>query len=220
MFNGPFRFYEDPSTKMCIQDLTDGFFPTELKTQYPDGTPFLVTDKREVYYQDPRHREYFPGAGQTLGGTKVPSKLIPTNLDKGTSMDASTIHSNIVTITSETPAPKLSLDQFLEKLPQSIVKNGNVIDIRSSISSQLASNSESGPQVTILDTPIVKSIKERVNNPASAHEKSANRASRPSSARNVATLRVKSEAGNETYILKLAYEDTIGDVRRYIDQHR
>ncbi|NXN42780.1 UBX11 protein, partial [Rhinoptilus africanus] len=37
MFNGPFRPYEDPSTQQCLQDIMDGYFPSELQMRYPDG---------------------------------------------------------------------------------------------------------------------------------------------------------------------------------------
>ncbi|NXS94938.1 UBX11 protein, partial [Jacana jacana] len=37
MFNGPFRPYEDPSTQQCLQDIMDGYFPSELQLRYPDG---------------------------------------------------------------------------------------------------------------------------------------------------------------------------------------
>jgi hypothetical protein len=37
---------------------------------------------------------------------------------------------------------------------------------------------------------------------------------------NVATLRVRSESGRNTLIIKMRYEDTIGALRRYIDDHR
>ncbi|NWQ83509.1 UBX11 protein, partial [Columbina picui] len=37
MFNGPFRPYEDPSTQQCLQDIMDGYFPSELQNRYPDG---------------------------------------------------------------------------------------------------------------------------------------------------------------------------------------
>lgn len=42
MFDGPFRSYEEQSTAVCIADLVDGYFPTELQTRYPDGVPFKV----------------------------------------------------------------------------------------------------------------------------------------------------------------------------------
>ncbi|NWH58765.1 UBX11 protein, partial [Geococcyx californianus] len=37
MFDGPFRPYEDPSTQQCLQDILDGYFPSELQMCYPDG---------------------------------------------------------------------------------------------------------------------------------------------------------------------------------------
>ncbi|NXK13868.1 UBX11 protein, partial [Herpetotheres cachinnans] len=37
MVNGPFRPYEDPSTQQCLQDIMDGYFPSELQMCYPDG---------------------------------------------------------------------------------------------------------------------------------------------------------------------------------------
>ncbi|NXG56893.1 UBX11 protein, partial [Hemiprocne comata] len=36
-FNGAFRPYEDPSTQQCLQDIMDGYFPSELQNHYPDG---------------------------------------------------------------------------------------------------------------------------------------------------------------------------------------
>ncbi|NWR80970.1 UBX11 protein, partial [Centropus unirufus] len=36
-FNGPFRPYEDPSTQQCLQDIMDGYFPSELQMRYPEG---------------------------------------------------------------------------------------------------------------------------------------------------------------------------------------
>lgn len=42
MFEGPFRSYEDETTKICIADLIDGYFPSELQQKFPDGVPFKV----------------------------------------------------------------------------------------------------------------------------------------------------------------------------------
>ena len=36
----------------------------------------------------------------------------------------------------------------------------------------------------------------------------------------ITTLRVKSDGGRQTLIIKLKYDDTIGDVRRFVDNHR
>ena len=42
-----------------------------------------VTDRREVHFEDKRV-EIFTGAGQTLGGEVVPSRLVPTKLEEKT----------------------------------------------------------------------------------------------------------------------------------------
>ena len=43
---------------------------------------------------------------------------------------------------------------------------------------------------------------------------------RPPSARDVATLRLRSEDGERTFILKMHFSETIGHLRRYLDNHR
>lgn len=43
---------------------------------------------------------------------------------------------------------------------------------------------------------------------------------RPVSAHNVITLKVKSEDGNHTFILKMCFSETIGHLRQYLDKHR
>lgn len=43
MYSGPFRPYSDLLTQQFILDLQDGYFPSELKDQYPEGIPFLVS---------------------------------------------------------------------------------------------------------------------------------------------------------------------------------
>ena len=42
MFSGPFRPFTDAETRICIKDIMDGFFPSELQNRYPDGVPFSV----------------------------------------------------------------------------------------------------------------------------------------------------------------------------------
>uniref|UniRef100_A0A8C5ESE5 UBX domain-containing protein 11 n=1 Tax=Gouania willdenowi TaxID=441366 RepID=A0A8C5ESE5_GOUWI len=49
MLDGPFRSYEEPSTQWCLQDLMDGFFPAELKDRFPDGVPFQVPIRPQMF---------------------------------------------------------------------------------------------------------------------------------------------------------------------------
>ncbi|XP_077977161.1 UBX domain-containing protein 11-like [Glandiceps talaboti] len=209
MFSGPFRSYDEPETQLCMKDLTDGYFPFELQPRYPEGIPFLVTDKREVYFEDTRHQEHFPGMGQVLGGDHKPSVLLPSNLDK-TSSTWSRKSEKPKYVTSELPGPKLTVEQFLNKLPQSVIKEGKVIDVRSSIGDTIKPD-PGKPGVKIIETPALKELKERAEKP---------QAERPKSARDVTTLRIKSEAGDKTFILKMRFHDTIGDLRQYLNAQR
>ncbi|NXU40361.1 UBX11 protein, partial [Drymodes brunneopygia] len=34
---GAFRPYQHPATQQCLQDIMDGYFPSELQQRYPDG---------------------------------------------------------------------------------------------------------------------------------------------------------------------------------------
>ncbi|NXG48129.1 UBX11 protein, partial [Psilopogon haemacephalus] len=37
MRDQPFWPYQDPATQQCLQDILDGYFPSELQLCYPDG---------------------------------------------------------------------------------------------------------------------------------------------------------------------------------------
>lgn len=43
---------------------------------------------------------------------------------------------------------------------------------------------------------------------------------RPETPRDITTLRIKSETGNNTYVLKMKFTETIADVRKYLDSQR
>uniref|UniRef100_A0A8C0IRJ9 UBX domain-containing protein 11 n=1 Tax=Chelonoidis abingdonii TaxID=106734 RepID=A0A8C0IRJ9_CHEAB len=175
MFNGPFRSYKEPSTQQCLQDIMDGYFPSELQTRYPDGVPFQVTDRRDVFFRERQLPENFPGQGQVIGHSR----------------------SSEVKETS----PKLSLEQFLNKLPKSLIREGQVIDIRGPIKETLN-------EVILVETPSLKAMKERLK---------ADEQGQPP-APNISTLRIKSENGEQTYIVKMLFTETIGDLRRHLVQ--
>uniref|UniRef100_A0A674J7I1 UBX domain-containing protein 11 n=1 Tax=Terrapene triunguis TaxID=2587831 RepID=A0A674J7I1_9SAUR len=177
MFNGPFRSYEEPSTQQCLQDIMDGYFPSELQTRYPDGVPFQVTDRRDVFFRERQLPENFPGQGQVVGHSR----------------------SSEVKETSEIPGPKLSLEQFLNKLPKSLIREGQVIDIRGPIKETLN-------EVILVEMPSLAAMKERLK---------ADEQDQPP-APNISTLRIKSENGEQTYIVKMLFTETIGDLRRHL----
>ncbi|XP_068592011.1 UBX domain-containing protein 11 isoform X2 [Cebidichthys violaceus] len=217
MFEGPFRSYQEHSTQRCMQDLMDGYFPSELQERFPDGVPFEVcfyltvsrcvctcdfATCKDVFVQvcDRRDQDFisrlpwnkFPGKGRAIRGEKDES-------------------SNAVS--SQLPGKKLSTDQFLNRLPKVVVKAGCVIDVRDSLRAVLqgSSDAQSSNSVILVDTPAQQVIRERLQTSSP---------DRPSSARDVITLKVKSEDGNHAYILKMCFSDTVGHLRQHLDEHR
>lgn len=206
LFNGPFRPFVETSTQNFVQDILDGYFPSELQQRYPEGVPFNVTDKREVVYEDKRS-DLFRGTGQTLGGEIKPSRLVPTNIDIATDKKNDDTRER----TCEKPGPQLTVEQFLSKLPTSVVKAGKVLDIRSSLGETLQGGPRGKGDVTLIETDTVIQLKKRLE---------GTHTDRPYTPRDTTTLRIKSEDGNHTYILKMKFSDTVGDLRRYLSQHR
>uniref|UniRef100_A0A8C0BQQ8 UBX domain-containing protein 11 n=1 Tax=Buteo japonicus TaxID=224669 RepID=A0A8C0BQQ8_9AVES len=172
MFNGPFRPYEDPSTQQCLQDIMDGYFPSELQMRYPDGIPFspcrqlhsLISLKQLILGENCLSK------GHTW--THLPSAL---------------------------PGPKLSVEQFLNKLSKSSKHGGEVISVRDSARAAQALT----PQLTRFSNSRVKTAEEAEG-----------------SAPDICTLRIKSESGEQTYIIKMLFTETIGDLRQHLAHAR
>ncbi|XP_028834987.1 UBX domain-containing protein 11 isoform X2 [Denticeps clupeoides] len=103
---------------------------------------------------------------------------------------------------------RLSTERFLNKLPKMIVKAGRVIEIRDSIRAQLqgSSNEANNHAVTIIDT--TDQSQERLGQSKTVRTDS------------VTTLRVKSEDGVQTFVLKMYFTDTIGRLRQHLDTQR
>ncbi|XP_009880493.1 PREDICTED: UBX domain-containing protein 11 [Charadrius vociferus] len=187
MFDGPFRPYEDPSTQQCLQDIMDGYFPSELQMRYPDGIPLQVTDRRDVVFRERDLPGSFPGHGQVVGHSK----------------------SSEVQETAEIPGPKLSLEQLLNKFSKSS-KHGEVIGVQGSAGAvQQGSGGVRSSEEILVETPRLSAL-ERAK---TAEEAEA-------SAPDVCTLRIKSESGEQMYIVKMLFTETIGDLRQHLAHAR
>ncbi|XP_053254680.1 UBX domain-containing protein 11 isoform X2 [Podarcis raffonei] len=148
-----------------------------------------VTDKRDTVFQERKlQHKSFPGQGHVIGLAR-PSGLKETN---------------------EIPGPKLTMEQFLNKLPKSRIQDGQVIDIRGEIKKTLQGSGGKSHEVIVVETPSIEAMKKRLE----GNEKK--KASDP----NVATLRIKSENGEKTYIIKMPFTETIGDLRQHLAQSR
>nr|CAB3267479.1 UBX domain-containing protein 11-like [Phallusia mammillata] len=202
LFDGPFRSFKEPSTQRCLSDIMDGYFPSELQKRFPDGVPIKVTDRRTVEYTDHRQAGGFPGIGRSLQDRRIGTvqSLLSSNSD----------NNDVTGAPRDSP---MNVEKFLDKLPKSVIRDSKVVDVRSTIRDVLApSGDENVSRSTeIVETEQVKEMQERMNLP----EKE-----RPPSARDVTTVRIKSEDGKKTFVLKMKFTDTIGDLRKYIDKQR
>lgn len=206
MFNGPFRPFTDPLTQICIKDLTDGYFPTELQKRYPEGCLFSVHDYRNLQYEE-KTRKAFTGQGQVLGGNTKPSRLVPSNLNYSQSTNTkqdSTHKSHIKGI---------SKDQFLSKLPSNVVKSGKVIDIRQAVSDMIRGESSipNNHRISVVETSVTENLRKSAS--------SGTRGGRITelSPDECTTLRIKHL--DKTLVLVLKNSDTIGDVRQHLSEH-
>ncbi|XP_018397739.1 PREDICTED: UBX domain-containing protein 11-like [Cyphomyrmex costatus] len=81
---GLLRSYHDPTVVSFIRDILDGYFPSELQQEYPDGVPFMTEDRRtELYIDD---SVSFPGQGYRLGKQSPVDNLLSTNLRRSNSI--------------------------------------------------------------------------------------------------------------------------------------
>ncbi|XP_010289406.1 PREDICTED: UBX domain-containing protein 11, partial [Phaethon lepturus] len=184
MFNGPFRPYEDPSTQQCLQDIMDGYFPSELQMRYPDGIPLQVTDRRDMVFQERDLPGSFPGHGQAVGHSR----------------------SSEVQETTKIPGPKVSLEQFLNKLSRPS-KHGELIGGQGSArAAQQGCDRVRSSKEILVETPRLSALERVKTNEASAPD--------------VCTLRIKSESGEQTYVVKMLFTDTIGDLRQHLAHAR
>ncbi|XP_061676999.1 UBX domain-containing protein 11 [Syngnathoides biaculeatus] len=192
MFNGPFRSYQENSTQQCMQDLMEGYFPSELQGRFPNGVPFEVHDRREEEFVLRAPWDKFPGKGQAVREKKEES---PSKAG------------------SQFPGKTVKTNQFLNRLPKVTVKAGQVVDIRDAVRPtwQGSSDTYNSCSAVFVNTPALRATDD------SMHTITSDQAS---SARNIVTLKVKSEDGDRTYLLKMSISETVGHLRQHLDTHR
>lgn len=104
----------------------------------------------------------------------------------------------------------MTAEKFLNRLPKFVIRQGEVIDIRGPIRDTLQNC-----------CPWPDRIQEIVvETPALAAERQRSQESPESPAPPLSTLRIKSENGEQAFLLLMQPEDTIGDVRSLLAQAR
>ncbi|CAF3645496.1 unnamed protein product [Rotaria sp. Silwood1] len=191
LFNGPFRSFSEPSTQQFIRDILDGYFPSELQKRFPDGVPFNVSDKRDIYFTDERKQKAFQGEGYVLHDSRIVHNNQNNDHLPPIPQGART--------ESNDQRPKIPLNQFINRLPKNVIKNGQVIDIRQDIEQHLVGKQES----TSRCESVISECKTDIDN------------NKPFS-----TLRIRSHDGQQTYVIKMKTTCTIKDVKQIITKKK
>ncbi|XP_060061575.1 UBX domain-containing protein 11 isoform X2 [Erinaceus europaeus] len=111
---------------------------------------------------------------------------------------------------TEYPGSNMTAEKFLNRLPKVVIRQGEVIDIRGPIRDTLQNC-----------CPMPARIQEIVvETPALVAERERSRESPELSPAPHSMLRVKSENGEQAFLLMMRPEDTIGDVRALLAQAR
>ncbi|RYE99740.1 MAG: hypothetical protein EOO41_00615, partial [Methanobacteriota archaeon] len=127
---GPFEPYDSKRGRAFIQDILDGYFPSELQALHPSGLLLTVIDKSELTYQESS------AAAATAAAVVSPSAVAAAAALGGASRAAVAIHS--LAAVGEPDMP-MGLREFLSALPARVVSpQGQVVDVRAGIASMLS----------------------------------------------------------------------------------
>ncbi|XP_053516353.1 UBX domain-containing protein 11 isoform X3 [Artibeus jamaicensis] len=111
-------------------------------------------------------------------------------------------------VTMEHPGSKMTAEKFLNRLPKFVIRQGEVIDIRGPIRDTLQS-------CCPWPVPVQEIV---VETPALVAEHKRIQESPELPAPRLSMLRIKSEDGEQAFLLLMRPEDTVGDVRDLLAQ--
>eukprot|EP00191_Tetraselmis_sp_GSL018_P003165 CAMPEP_0177603448 /NCGR_PEP_ID=MMETSP0419_2-20121207/15519_1 /TAXON_ID=582737 /ORGANISM="Tetraselmis sp., Strain GSL018" /LENGTH=553 /DNA_ID=CAMNT_0019097223 /DNA_START=871 /DNA_END=2532 /DNA_ORIENTATION=+ len=216
-----FRRFEEKGCQSIIGDIMDGYFPSVLKHEFPDGVPLQLVDRSGELC--PEGFRPFQGPGKVLAERAGPSAAHAGGAATlGGSGAAAARHiRSMEDLKRGAPAPPQSADRFLGKLPQSVVRNGRLIDIRSDIEGILKPSKEDIPESVVKTNDFNQGKQTDATTlvPGDAAV-GADCGRAPASEDRITTLRVKREDGAHFYCVELRFDDTIGDLRSALDLHR
>nr|XP_037866407.1 UBX domain-containing protein 11 isoform X6 [Chlorocebus sabaeus] len=110
----------------------------------------------------------------------------------------------------EHPGSRMTAEKFLNRLPKFVIRQGEVIDIRGPIRDTLQNCCPLPARIQeiVVETPTLAAERER-------SQESPNTPAPP-----LSMLRIKSENGEQSFLLMMQPDDTIGDVRALLAQAR
>ncbi|CAL8086077.1 unnamed protein product [Calicophoron daubneyi] len=211
LYSGPFRPFTDHSTMQFLQDILDGFFPSELESSYPDGVPFLLTDKRDIKFLD-SHLQ-LRSKGHKLGGADQSSQPFTQNRHEGANVESSVYNRQIKGNESEnsglsdtfgtlelytcTDRQPLTFEDLLSRLPErTVTRSGRLINIRKDLQDEFGTRNKASD---------IEHIKVECGQSFKDTDKSVQDMK-------FVSLRVRSEDGSKIFNLRMAATDTVGQL--------
>jgi hypothetical protein len=206
--------YSSTAADGILSDIFDGYFPSALRGEFPDGIPMQLVDR----------------SGQTLAEATAAATAAAGQ--KG---------SNIIgwqdleqqQLQGPSGLAALSGQAFLDRLPQTVIRNQQVVSVRPVVEQYINSSSSSSSaagKIYIRPSSCSGGLARTASQTAAAAAAAAVAASQQSSSEGAsaapqqqqqqATIQVKSEDGKQTYVLMLPYKATIAALRASIDEHR
>lgn len=166
--NGPLRVWSLKESREFIKDIQEGYFPYELKDEYPEGVCLAIIDRSKVYCHDMKMNggasnstnpsasstsfTAFAGKGNRLeDGKEVEGSSPNTSPATATAAAAASGVPTPPTLSSAAPPPQ-PLESFLSKLPSHVIQNGKVIEVRGEIGKMLT-NGTAGRQTSPSPSP-------------------------------------------------------------------
>ena len=229
---GPLRAYALQESRVLVKDLMDGYFPWELKDEYPEGVPLRVEFRLQEAWGKTAAGEddvplfrAFAGAGQALGGGPVGA-----NADEGAAggrVDEGACEAAARQREVYQPKAGRGLGETLfRRLPEKVVRaNGEVISVRNEIrnlvrggaecSSSASSNKVVVEHVAVPDGDIAAAM----SAPGAASEAAVVGGGGGGGGGEQSRLRIKTPDGDRVLELSLPYDATIEALRRAILAH-
>eukprot|EP00798_Chlamydomonas_sp_ICE-L_P014899 gene14899-20945_t len=247
LHRSPPRPWADPAVAGTLRDIFDVYFPSSLKADFPDGVPLkadfpdgvpLKADfpdgvplKADFPDGVPLKADFPDGVplkadfpdGVPLKVVDRTSEEMPDPSAPAPSGKGGNVHS--FQDLEERGADPVSKKDFLSKLPQSVIRNGKVIDIRGGVASAMGVPAQCDSSTAAPTKPNVVST--HMDNLLDTCQRNhvgpvlpASKSGEDTAVHEITTLQVKSEDGSQMYILKLKYDDSVATLRADLDTHR
>jgi hypothetical protein len=214
--------YSSQAADGILSDIFDGYFPSALRSQFPDGMPIQLVD---------RSNQTLAEAAAAAAAQKNSNIIGWQDLEQQQQRGAI----GVAAVRGQA---------LLDRLPKTVIRNQQVVSVRPVVEQFMSGNnsstsggsSSSGPAGRVYIRPsscsggLSRTTSQGATAAAAAlaagqqHGMQAVHAGTPQQQQQQqqqqATIQVKSEDGKQTYVLVLPYTATIGALRASIDKHR